>query len=224
MLTIILADTELELVPGDIRGHKAVQASAKRKGKKPREILLDASLHHSAMRRLDDWERRGRPDIAHMFVVLCLDSIANVEGRLRTLVHTRGDNLIEVDPSTRIPKNYNRFVGLMEDLFKRGCVPSEDKPLIRLAPDSTLSSIVDGIHHDDIIAFSPDGERGNLVSLFKGMEGDVVAIVGGFPKGDFTSPVYDLCTRKVSIHPELLKTWTVVSEILVSYNAAGVDA
>jgi rRNA pseudouridine-1189 N-methylase Emg1 (Nep1/Mra1 family) len=46
---------------------------------------------------------------------------------------------------------------------------------------------------------------------------DVACIVGGFPDGDFTSPVYDMADEVLSISPYVLKVWTVASEILVNF-------
>lgn len=217
---MLLAEAELELVPKSIRGHPAVSMSAKKRGKRSGQILLDASLHHSAMQRLDDWEGRGRPDIAHSFLVLCLDSIANVEGELRVLVHTRNNELIEVDPTTRIPKNYNRFVGLMEDLFVKGAVPNKENPLLTMRGGATIEDVIRGTGVESVLALSVDGRRMELDELFGELGGDVLCVVGGFPKGDFKGKVYELCTHKVSIHGETLKVWTVTSEILTSYRRA----
>lgn len=44
---------------------------------------------------------------------------------LRVYIHTRNNEIIYVKPETRIPRNYNRFVGLMESLFKNKAVPPE---------------------------------------------------------------------------------------------------
>ncbi len=215
MLTLVLADTELELVPPSLAGHPSVRTSAKRRGRAPGSILLDSSLHHPALRKFPEGERRGRPDIAHLFVLLCLDSVLNAQGQLRTIVHTRNDDVLRFDPQTRIPKNYPRFVGLMEDLFHKGAVP-EDKPLITLERDLPLEKLLAGFPGTKW-AFKEDGEPVNLWQEFSKLEGDLVAVVGGFPHGDFRSPVKELCDRVVSLHEEPLRAWTVTSEILVAY-------
>ena len=131
MLTLVLADSELEIVPASIAGHPAIRTSARKRGRSPTSILLDSSLHHPALKGVPEGERRGRPDLVHGFVLLCLDSIVNQEGRLTTIVHTRHDDVLRFAPQTRIPRNYARFVGLIEELFAKGRVPDED-PLITL--------------------------------------------------------------------------------------------
>ncbi len=215
MLTLVLADAEVELVPPALAGHPAVRTSAKKRGRSPTTILLDSSLHHPALKKFPEGERRGRPDIAHLFVLLCLDSVLNARGELRTIVHTRNDEVIRIAPETRIPKNYPRFVGLMEDLFQKGAVP-EDKPLLRLERGIPLEKLLAEFATPKW-AFREGGESVNLWQEFARQTGDLVAVIGGFPHGDFRSPVTTLCDRVVSIHEEPLRAWTVTSEILVAY-------
>ena len=61
MLTIVIAEAELELVPEEALNERCVIESAKKRGKKPEEILLDSSYHHKA--EICRSGRRGRPDI-----------------------------------------------------------------------------------------------------------------------------------------------------------------
>ncbi len=218
VLNLILADAELELVPPAIAGHPAVRTSAKKRGRSPGTMVLDSSLHHPALRSFPEGERRGRPDIVHLFVLLCLDSRANLAGGLRTIVHTRNDDVLRFASETRIPKNYTRFVGLMEDLFAKGHVP-EDPPLITLERGVPLARLVDGLRAE-AWAFSEGGEAVDLVGALSGKTEDLTAIVGGFPHGGFRSPVAEMCDRVVSIHPEPLRAWTVTSEILVAFSLA----
>jgi rRNA small subunit pseudouridine methyltransferase Nep1 len=215
---MVLADAELELVPSALRGHPAVRASARKRGRSPSSLLLDSSLHHAALRKAEDGARRGRPDLVHLFLVLCLDSLLNQEGRLAILVHTREDALVRVDPKTRIPKNYNRFCGLMEDLFARGVVPSEEEPLLRLERDTPLADALAGCPGRRIVLVR-DGRPIDPLAYFAA-DGDVVAVVGGFPHGDFRSPVRRLCDDAVSLAPTPLKVWTATSEVLVAWRLA----
>jgi rRNA small subunit pseudouridine methyltransferase Nep1 len=62
MIHLVFVDASLELVPEKLLSHSTVRKYAKRfnKGK---EILLDDSYHHSAMKKLENREKRGRPDI-----------------------------------------------------------------------------------------------------------------------------------------------------------------
>jgi rRNA small subunit pseudouridine methyltransferase Nep1 len=215
LLTLILADAELEIVPAELTGHPAVHASAKKRGRSPGSILLDSSLHHPALRNLPDGDRRGRPDLVHGFVLLCLDSILNVERRLETVVHTRHDDVIRFAPETRVPRNYTRFVGLMEDLFAKGVVPP-DNPLIRLERGTPLARLL-ASRTGPRWAFAEGGEPIDLPAELARVPDELVAVVGGFPHGEFRSPVRASCDRVLSIHPSPLKAWTVAAEILSAY-------
>ncbi len=215
MLTLVLADAELEVVPPALQGHPAVRTSAQKRGRSPTTLLLDSSLHHPALRKFPEGERRGRPDITHLFLLLCLDSVLNTQGELRTIVHTRNDDVLRVAPETRLPKNYPRFVGLMEDLFQKGAVP-EEKPLITLDRNVSLERLLAEFEEPKWV-FREGGEPVNLWQEFAKLEGDLVAVLGGFPHGDFRSPVTRLCDRAVTIHEEPLRAWTVTSEILVAF-------
>jgi rRNA small subunit pseudouridine methyltransferase Nep1 len=157
MLRLLLVDSELELVPGEICRHPAVSSGAKKRGKKAHEVLLDTTLHHSALKDLPQGERRGRSDIVHLFLLLALESVLSKRGMLEAFVHTRNDELIDIDPATRLPKNYSRFVGLMEVLFADKSVPSKKKPLLRLHPDFPLQRCLQEIPHSQAVVLSQEG-------------------------------------------------------------------
>ncbi|WP_297548419.1 16S rRNA methyltransferase [Thermococcus sp.] len=214
MLHLVIADSELELVPKSIVEHPAVVNYARRRGKKPEEVILDSSYHHSALKKLEDGDRRGRPDIVHICLLNALESIANKEGKLRVYVHTRNDEVIYIKPETRLPRNYNRFLGLMESLFKNRVVP-KDLELLRLE-EKTLGELIEEIGPDEVFVMHEEGELVKPRDFGKSLAEleNPVVIVGGFPHGDFRSPVKG---RKVSLYREPLMAWTVVNEIIVNF-------
>ncbi len=221
MLTIVLAESELEKIPVSLFRHQTIVSSAQRRMKKPSEILLDSNYHHAAMRNLPEWERRGRPDIVHLFLLVTLESIANKKNFLRVIVHTRNDEMIAFNPTTRIMRNYDRFVGLMEQLFEKQVIPDEEKPLITLTKDKKLNQIVKQNSYDYIIAFSSEGKHVNLPTYFtdvqKKKKENILCIIGGFPKGNFNNDVTELSDEIISIYPEMVPAWTVASEVVVNY-------
>jgi len=75
------------------------------------------------MRTLTNASKRRRPDIAHFTVLEALGSPLNKEGVLRTYMHTLDDRVITVSPKIRLPRNYDRFVGLIEQLFQKDRIP-----------------------------------------------------------------------------------------------------
>ena len=134
MLDLVFVETSLELVPPEILRHPSVKRNAKRRGKRAEETLLDRSLHHYAMDRLSDAEKRGRPDILHFCMLEAMGSPLNRKGHLRLWVNTLQGYNIEVAPSTRPPRDCLRFNSLMEQLFVNGQVPPDSKePLMKLS-------------------------------------------------------------------------------------------
>jgi len=217
MLTLILADSELELVPPELCGHPAITTTARKRGRSPSAILLDSTLHYPALKNFPDGFRRGRPDLVHFFLLTALDSILNLEGGLKVLVHTRNGQVLRFSQDIRLPKNLNRFVALAEQLFAEGRVPVKGEPLITLGRATVKDLIVES-KAEKVIAFSPEGTPTELRNHFaRQNEKNTACIIGGFPDGDFTSPVYELAHEKLSISPHLLKVWTVASEVLVNY-------
>ena len=220
MLTLVLADSELEMVPEAIAGHPAVVSQARRRGRQPRQTLLDSSVHHAALVKLPDGGRRGRPDLVHFFLLSAQDSILNIEGGLRVWVHTRNGELISIRPDTRLPKNQSRFCSLMEQLLLGGRVPPSGETLLTLQRGS-LGELLASTGAKEVVALSPNGRQVDPRAYFSKKRGrDIAAIIGGFPDGDFTSPVSDLADDVVSISPHTLKVWTVASEILVNMRGA----
>ncbi|MEM4767134.1 MAG: 16S rRNA methyltransferase [Ignisphaera sp.] len=219
-LTIILAESGLELVPKEIQSHISVVKSARRRGKSTWEILLDISLHYRAMKSLPKWYKRGRPDIVHTSLLLALSSPLNDVGLLRFYIHTLNDVLIHVDPKTRIPRNYNRFVGLMEQLLKIGRVPPDsDKPLM-VIENKSLNQFVYENSFDETILLRETGVRlspialGNFIADLMNNGKRVCVIIGGFQHGDFEESTARLAKMEVSIYPKTLETWIVLSRVI----------
>jgi len=217
MLTLILADSELEMVPDAIAGHGCCVSFARKRGRSPRETLLDSTVHYPALERLKEGNRRGRPDLVHFFLLTALDSILNADGALSVVVHTRNGEIIRVRPDTRLPKNQNRFVALMEQLFLKGQVPPQGDALMKLE-GGTVKGILEGAGAEHVVVLSPRGKAVEARRYFSRMRAkNTACIIGGFPDGDFTSPVYELADDMISISPQVLKVWTVASEVLVNF-------
>lgn len=219
-LALVLAEAGLELVPKAIQGHPAVVKNARRRNKSPSEVLLDISLHYRAMKGLDRWYKRGRPDIVHISLLNALSSPLNVAGLLRVYVHTINNVIIYVDPGTRIPRNYNRFVGLMEQLLALGRVPpNAEKPLMWVEAKS-LREFVLGMGFEVVIVMHERGvlrsprSLGEDIAKLMGEDRGVCIVVGAFQEGDFESEVFEMATQLVSIYPRPLDAWIVVSRVL----------
>ncbi|ABL88952.1 Suppressor Mra1 [Pyrobaculum islandicum DSM 4184] len=183
-MIVVLAESALELVPRELWNHPVIQADAKRRGKKPGEILLDRARHHLAMSSLRDASKRGRPDIVHQVLLVFQYSLLNKRGLGRIYIHTQGDYTIYVRWETRIPKNYNNFVSLMEQLYATGRVPPKGEPLIELYKKdlSTLLRELGGRW----VVLHESGVKKPFIELGAALLNSVV-VIGGFPHGDFTN-------------------------------------
>ena len=218
MLILVLAEAALETVPKPLWSHPAVRQHSKRQRKPPENLLLDRSLHHSAMRRLDDNEKRGRPDITHFALLEALGSPLNKEGLLQVYVHTNNNYVITVNPSTRLPRNYNRFIGLMEQLFQLGEVPSEGEALLKLE-QKTLQTLLAETEADYILAFSREGKPKTLQETVSSLQAKrrPAVIVGGFPHGHFSETAIHLADEVVCVDSEMLEAWTMTSRVIYEY-------
>lgn len=222
MLTLIFAEAALETIPKQLWQHSAIKKYAEKRGKPPQFLILDRSYHHTAMKQLAESERRGRPDIVHFSLLEALGSPLCREGLLRVYVHTLDDNVIPVNPETRLPRNYSRFIGLMEQLFESKQIPPEGSPLLTLKQDTSLSQLIKSLKPDYIIAFSQDGILKTMeqtISEFSEKK-NPLAIVGGFPHGTFSEPIEKFANQVVSIDRETLEAWTVSTRIIYEYEKA----
>jgi len=216
-LKLVFLEASLELVPSEISRHPAVVKDARRRKKKPTKIILDDSKHHAAMRELDNREKRGRPDIIHQCLLSALDSRAS--RLLDVYVHTVNDLIIWINNETRLPRNYNRFIGLMEDLFEKKEIRADDKVLLKILDDELEDVLKDS---DKIVVLSEKGERDEnyLREVYRKFE-KVTTCIGAFPHGDFSEETVeilnDLGAEFVSISSEPLTSLYITNRVICIY-------
>lgn len=215
---MIIAESALETVPRDLWSRTQITRDAARREKRPEQILLDRSYHHEAMRRLVEAQKRGRPDIVHFSLLQALGSPLNKEGLLETFVHTIQNDVIKMDPAVRLPKNYDRFVGLIEQLFESGQVPTEGPPLMTLRK-KRLAELMRELKPDHTIALTMEGEPRELSSVISATNHHerLAVIVGGFPRGHFSVETKQLADELVQIDKEALEAYIVIPRILYEY-------
>ena len=218
MLTFILVEAALETVPMELWSHSSVRCHSKRQRKPPKQLLLDRSLHHAAMKRLDNDLKRGRPDITHFALLEALGSPLNKEGLLRVYVHTNQDYVITVNPAARLPRNYNRFIGLIEQLFQQGKVPSDGEPLLKLE-NKTLQQLLVETKIDYILALSREGKPKTIQDAVSILEQKQIpaVIVGGFAHGHFSKTTVQLLDEVVCVDSEMLEAWALTSRVIYEF-------
>jgi len=215
-LHLVLVEAALELVPPEILGHPSVRRNAKRQGKRPEETLLDRSLHHYAMDRLPGGERRGRPDIVHFCLLEAMGSPLNRSGLLRVWVSTLDGRVVEVGPSTRLPRDCGRFTSLMEQLLLEGRVPPGGGAPLLTVRDLKLKDLVREVSPSRVVALTSHGEPASFESVGRGLASEVtpMAFIGSYPSGAMSPETTALADEKLSVYPEALEAWTVTSRLL----------
>jgi rRNA small subunit pseudouridine methyltransferase Nep1 len=216
VINIVYAEASLELVPLEILRHPSVRRNAKRRGKPAEETLLDRSLHHWAMDKLENSEKRGRPDILHFLLLEALGSPLNRTGELRVWVNTLENYSIFVNSSTRLPRNFNRFKSLMEQLFVDGRSPPKGEPLLLELKRLNISQLLRNINPDIVIGLSSQGEPSSFDKVARVLckYKNPVIFIGAFPHGSFEKEIGNLASKIFSVYPEPLEAWTVNSRLI----------
>lgn len=211
MLSLIIAEAALELVPKELQNHRSIINHARRLGREPSELLLDRSYHHHAMLRLRDGWKRGRPDLVHISLLSVTSTPLYREGLIDLYVHTINDRVLYLK-NVRLPRAYNRFEGLIIDLFKKKSIKS-DNMLIEVK-DMDFISLLNSIKPNHVIGLSRLGNSSSAEDVAK-KEGAI--IVGGFPRGHFSNIITDNIDELVSISRYALDTHVVCSRIVYEF-------
>ncbi len=189
---------------------------ARRLGVRPEETLLDAGIHWKAMRSLDSWWRRGRPDIVHLSLLNLTEKRPVLEGKVEVYLHVQDGRVFALAPDVRLPKNYERFKGLMAQVLRLNRAPPEGRALIWKVADS-----LDGfLGNRKLILLSEDArDEADPVEILRESErtGDPVGF-GAFPRGYFSEGVKALASRFYKIRKgEPLKAWDVACALANAY-------
>ena len=195
--------------------------------KEPDEVLLDRAYHHAAMQKLArkshslQVEKMGRPDIVHNSLLQVLETPLNWENRLRVFVHTQDDHVISINPRIRIPKNYIRFVGLIEQLFSIGRVPEHGDALMQIEK-SSLQRLVDTTSASDVLGFSILGRAKLIRSVAEqvGRLAQPLVLIGGFPRGHFSEPTMRVVSSIFKVDPKPLDAWIVAGRFVYDFEWA----
>lgn len=214
-LTIILAESELERIPQSIIRHPQIKSYAKKRNDAASNLLLDATYHHAAMRGLAECSRRGRPDIVHRCILYVLDSWANAQGLVNMYVHTRNDEVIWINPKTRLPRQYNRFIGLIEQLFKEREILTPDDTLLTCSKKSLKDLLSE--QKGEMVLYWEQGQKSTIYDMFSSKNNLSFTIVfGGFPHGDFHH-ASSLIDQKISVEDSSYTASYLLTKTLINY-------
>lgn len=216
VITVILVEAALELLEKIRKGRKRKEIKAKYRSEPLGKGILDRSIHSHLIRNIPDVNKRGRPDIIHNTLLQALDSRLNKGGYLRVYIHTRNDEIIMLEPEVRIPRNYNRFLGIMEQLFEtRKIPPHADHPLITISNEN-LEAFIAKLKATSIVLLSEKGSAMDDLALEELITENeqIVFLIGGFPHEDFSQELLKLTNLIISVYEKPLSTPAVVSIVI----------
>ena len=216
MISLVLAESSLELVPEKLQTHQSVLSHCNKLGKKPSEILLDNSWHFAAMKGLKDEIKRGRPDLVHFSLLEACSIPLFFEKKISVYVHTIDDKVIKVGNEVRLPKSYHRFEGLIEKLYSEKVILADGKKLLEMK-NMTFDQLIDEIKPKRIIGLSTQGVLSSCEDVAKKLTNNSCIIIGGFPKGNFSDFVKKRVEYLVNVNKSSLESHIVVSRILYEY-------
>ena len=216
MLSLILAESALELVPRELQNHNSVLAYSKRVNKKPSEVILDVSWHFAAMKGIKNEIKRGRPDLIHFCLLEACSIPLYFKNKLRIYVHTIDDKVVFLGENVRLPKSYHRFIGLIEKLYSTGIIEEDGKKLLEIKK-MDFGKLIDKIDPKEIIGLSVRGTTNSYEKLAKDIGKDSCIVVGGFSKGHFSDQIVRKITNLVSVDKNPLEAHVIISRVLYEY-------
>lgn len=216
MLSLVIAESALELVPKELQNHNSVLASSRKFNKKPSEILLDVSWHFAAMKKMKNEIKRGRPDLIHFCLLEACSIPLYFENRLQVFVHTIDDRVIFFDKSVRLPKSYHRFAGLIEKLYSEGVIEDNGKKLLEIKK-MNFGDLIKKISPNKIIGLSSKGDSSSYQQVSEEINDDTCMIVGGFAKGQFSDGIKKYFDKTRSVDKNPLEAHIIISRVLYEY-------
>ena len=215
-LSLILAESSLEMVPTEIQNHPSVISHSKKLGKLPSNILLDNSWHYAAMKGIQNENKRGRPDIVHFSLLEACSIPLYFEKKLTIYIHTLNDKVIKVGDDIHLPKSFHRFAGLIEKLFYEKRIESNGKKLLEMS-DMNFSQLIEDINPKNVVGLSIVGKSSSFCDVAESLDENSCIIIGGFQKSHFSDSTVSKIDQLVSIDSNSLESHIVTARILYEY-------
>ena len=217
MISLILTESSLELVPFELKHHPSVVSHANKLGKRPSEILLDNSWHFAAMKGIDNEMKRGRPDLVHFSILEATTIPLYLQNKIKLYVHTLDNQVISFGKNVHIPKSYHRFEGVIEKLYQEEKITTKDNDLLLEIKDKTFSELIDDINPSKIIGFSTKGTISTYEKISKEITSNTCIVFGGFQKGHFSDSIENKFTELYSVGDESFEGHVVITRMLYEY-------
>ena len=216
MISLIISESALELVPYELEDHPSVVSHARKLGKHSSEILLDNSWHFAAMKGIKNEIKRGRPDIVHFSILEATTIPLYLENKLNLFVHTIDDKVIRFGKNVHLPKSYHRFQGVIEKLYREKKIIANNELLLEIK-EQTFSELLAEMKPSKIVGFSTEGELSSYEKIAAQISDNSCIVLGGFQKGHFSDSVQNKITDLYSVGNESFEGHVVTSRILYEY-------
>ena len=216
MISLILAESALELVPENLQNHNSVISHAQKLKKHPSEILLDNSWHFAAMKGMKNEIKRGRPDLVHFCILEATTIPLYDKNKIKIYIHTIDDKVIYFGENVNVPKSYHRFEGLIEKLFLEKTIESNGNTLLKIK-DKSFSELINEINPSKLIGFSSQGKKHSFENTVSEITDNCCLVVGGFQKGHFSEKVQSRIDQLISIDGYSFEAHVVIARMLYEY-------
>lgn len=216
MISLILSESALELVPTELKHHPSVVTHAKKLGKYSSEILLDNSWHFAAMKGIKNEMKRGRPDLVHFSILEATTIPLYLENKIKLYVHTIDDKVISFGENVHLPKSYHRFAGVIEKLYQEKQIVTNNDVLLEIK-DQSFSELIDEINPTKVIGFSTKGISSSYEKIAAEIFDNSCLVIGGFQKGHFSDSIEDKITNLYSVGDKPFEGHVVVARMLYEY-------
>ncbi len=216
MISLILAESSLELVPSQLKHHPSVISHARKLDKHPSEILLDNSWHFAAMKGIKNEMKRGRPDLVHFSILEATTIPLYLQNKMKLYVHTLDDKVISFGKNVHIPKSYHRFAGVIEKLYQEKKITTKNDVLLEI-DEKTFPELLDEINPSKVLGFSTKGANSTYEKIAKDIPNDSCIVIGGFQKGHFSDLIENKITVLCSVGDESFEGHVVVARMLYEY-------
>ncbi len=151
----------------------------------------------------------SRPDLIHFSLLLAQNCSLAEEREIRTIVHTRENKVFRFEADAEVPDRLKEFKKMIIRTVQGHNISG-----VLFSEQTLMEAIQDEV--GEKIVMSPKGKIKDPSKVLSRTK-DYIVIIGGFPSGDFVSPVYKWADEVISISDRMMKPWTVVSETLSGY-------
>lgn len=190
-----------------------------------RSVLLWAERHLAAIAARGESASNYRPDIVFDVLRALLDSPLNRAGLLQVFVHTHRNVLIRVDPTVRLPRDYDRFEGLFVQLLQRRVIRAKgsNAELLRVVESRLAQQLPPGVPKFLLSRVAP--ARADLFALARDLAArapatPVLFYIGGFAHGPIPPASVEPDAEPISVSDYGLSGSAVAARLTAAFEQA----